>query len=106
MLLKSMEFAKQDIIARLLREAEIEANRSIEEIKSAFTSDIDLLTTSEITAINQQIKIVEQAIKSGNRDEIDGETEKLHNVSRNFAEKRMDKAIISALKGKDIKDDI
>jgi molecular chaperone HscA len=103
MLLESMEFAKDDIMLRLLREAEVEANRSIEEIKSAFKENSALLETGEETAINQQIDIVEQAIKSGDRDLIDFECERLHNITRPFAERRMDRAIQSALKGVDVK---
>lgn len=99
MLLESMKFAREDITVRLLREAEVEAKRSVEEIKSAFTSDGELIDKKEYMAINEQIGIVEQAISEGNRDKIDFEREQLHNVSRRFAEKRMDRAIQSALKG-------
>lgn len=99
MLLNSMEFARADISARLLREAEIEARRSLEEIKSAFASDGGILSHEERAAIEKQMHLVEEAIKSGDRDRIDGECERLHHISRPFAEKRMDKAIQSALKG-------
>ena len=100
MLLASMEHAKDDILQRLLREAQVEAKRSIEEIKSAFTADSDLLSENEIHAINTQVAIVEEAIQGSDRDRIDTECEKLHHISRPFAELRMDKAIGSVLKGK------
>lgn len=99
MLLQSMEFAQQDITGRLLREAQIEAERSIEETKSALKSDAGLLDKDDIAAIYAQIEVVEDAIKSGDRDKIDFECGNLHNVTRAFAEKRMDRAIQSALKG-------
>ena len=99
MLLESMEFAKQDIIARLLREAEIEAARSIEEVKSAFKDAGDLLSDNERAAILKQIEVLENAVLGGDRDLIDFEREHLYNLTRNFAERRMDKAIAQALTG-------
>jgi len=99
MLLESMEFAKQDIIARLLREAEIEATRSIEEVKSAFKDAGDLLSDNERAAILKQIEVLENAVLGGDRDLIDFEREHLYNLTRNFAERRMDKAIAKALTG-------
>ncbi|HEU5047008.1 MAG TPA: Fe-S protein assembly chaperone HscA [Rickettsiales bacterium] len=99
MLLESMQFAKEDITSRLLREAEVEAKRSIEEIHSAFAVDGELLEEQEVADINRQISILEQAMESKDRDRIDYECEQLHHVSRPFAEKRMDRAIRSALKG-------
>lgn len=99
MLTESMQFAKQDIIARLLREAQMEAGRSIEEVHSALASDAHLLDENEITAINRQIATLEQAIASEDRDLIDFEASRLHNLTKDFAEKRMNTAIISALQG-------
>ncbi|MEI6730841.1 MAG: Hsp70 family protein, partial [Pseudomonadota bacterium] len=99
MLTESMQFAKQDIIARLLREAQMEAGRSIEEVHSALASDAHLLDENEITAINHQIATLEQAIASEDRDLIDFEASQLHNLTKDFAEKRMNTAIISALQG-------
>jgi len=99
MLLASMEFARADISTRLLREAEIEAKRAIEEVKSALVSDGKLADKSELAKIRKQMDVLEKAIQTGDRDVIDGERERLHHITRGFAEKRMDKAIQSALKG-------
>lgn len=106
MLLASMQFAQQDITGRLLREAQIEAQRSIEETKSALKSDAELLTRQDIAAIEEQIEVIEMAIKKGDRDKIDFECANLHNVTRLFAEKRMDRAIQSALKGVNVNEAI
>lgn len=104
MLTESMEFAREDIGRRLLREAEIEARRSIEEVRSALNRDSALVSGEELAAIQNQVNVVERAIESGDRDAIDAAAERLHNVSRPFAEKRMDKAIQSALKGVHVKE--
>ncbi|MEI7669233.1 MAG: Fe-S protein assembly chaperone HscA [Pseudomonadota bacterium] len=102
MLLDSMEHAKKDIILRLLREAEIEAKRAIEEIKSAINADGELLSEQEKNLIDKHTKLINEAILSGDRDKIDYERERLQKISQPFAERRMDKAIQSALKGSSI----
>ncbi len=99
MLRESMEFARADITSRLLREAEMEAKRSLEEVKSAIKSDGDLLDDRERARIHEQMGQLEQALATGDRDKIDVVCEQLHNVTRHFAEKRMDRAINLALKG-------
>lgn len=99
MLYASMEHAKEDITMRLLKESQVEARRSIEEVYSAFVKDKALLNEKEIAEITAQIEVLEQAIAGSDRDLIDFQTETLHNVTRNFAERRMDNAIHAALKG-------
>jgi molecular chaperone HscA len=99
MLRESMEFARSDIADRLLREAEVEAERSLEEVKSALKSDGDLLDGQERAHIRDWMERLEETLATGDRDKIDIACEGLHNATRNFAEKRMDRAINSALKG-------
>ena len=100
----SMQFAKEDILERLLREAIMEAGRSIEEVKSAFAQDGALLEPKERGAIERQVSVLEQAVTAKDRDQIDFEREQLHNITRPFAERRMDRAITSALKGARVED--
>jgi molecular chaperone HscA len=104
MLLASMEHAKDDIMQRLLREAAVEAERSIEEVKSALARDAGLLEANEDEAIRRQMQALEAAAKSRDRDLIDVEMERLATLTRPFAERRMDRAIASALKGAHIDD--
>lgn len=99
MLMDSMQFAKEDIMERLLREAGMEAGRGIEEVRSALASDGDLLADEEKTAIQQNITLLEQDIASRDRDRIDAGKERLMKLAQPFAERRMDRAIASALKG-------
>jgi len=104
MLTDSMRFAKEDIVERLRREAVADAHRSIEEVRSALHYDGALVNETERTAIHHQIHVLEKAIDSGDRDGIDLAAEKLHQVTHPFAQKRMDRAIQSALKGAHIDD--
>jgi len=99
MLEESMEHAREDITARLLAEAKMEAERSLIELQSALKLDGDLLEAKEKQALEAQEKKLRQLLKGSDRDAIDLETQALHNLVRPFAERRMDKAIGSALKG-------
>lgn len=99
MLLESMENAKRDITERLLVEARVEANRSIIELDSALKQDGDLLLEGEWRRIERQVTVLRNAIADDDRDYIDAELQELGRVAQSFAERRMDRAINSALKG-------
>ena len=99
MLLESMENAKRDITERLLVEARVEANRSIIELDSALKQDADLLLEGEWRRIERQVAVLRNAIADDDRDYIDAELQELGRVAQSFAERRMDRAINSALKG-------
>lgn len=99
MLLESMENAKNDITERLLVEARVEANRSIIELDSALKQDGDLLLEGEWRRIERQVNVLRNAISGDDRDYIDAELQELGRIAQSFAERRMDRAINSALKG-------
>jgi molecular chaperone HscA len=99
MLLESMENAKRDITERLLVEARVEANRAIIELDSALKQDGDLLLEGEWRRIERQVAVLRNAIADDDRDYIDAELQELGRIAQSFAERRMDRAINSALKG-------
>ena len=99
MLLSSMENARGDITLRLLAEAKFEANRLMEELKSAFSDAGHLLTQEENERIDAQIALLQGALSSDNRDAIDFHRAQLEHLTQPFAERRMDHAIAEALKG-------
>ncbi|MEQ1789561.1 MAG: Fe-S protein assembly chaperone HscA, partial [Rickettsiales bacterium] len=102
MLLDSMKNAKRDITERLLAEARVDANRSIVELDSALKQDSDLLLEGEWRKIERQVTVLRNAITGEDRDYIDVELQELGRISQSFAERRMDRAIASALKGVDV----
>jgi molecular chaperone HscA len=104
MLRESMENARQDITERLLVEARVNAERSIVELDSAMKQDSDLLQEGEIRRIDRQIAVLRNAIKGDDRDYIDVELQELSRIAQFFAERRMDRAINSALKGVKVDD--
>jgi len=102
MLLESMKFAQKDITERLLAEARVEAERIIVELQSAMKSDVQVLLEGEKAWFERQIQVVRNAINGDDRDYIDAEAQELGRISQNFAERRMDRAIGSALKGANV----
>ena len=103
MLVESMENAQGDIMQRLLTEARVDAERSIIELESAMKSDAALLYPGEADVFAKQIEMLKKACFGEDRDRIDMESQQLGEVSRSFAERRMNKAISGALQGQDIK---
>ncbi|MEZ5690955.1 MAG: Fe-S protein assembly chaperone HscA [Rickettsiales bacterium] len=99
MLMDSMENAKEDITERLLVEARVEANRSIIELNSALEQDSNLLLEGEWRKIERQVMVLRNAIEGEDRDYIDAELQQLAKIAEPFAQRRMDKAVGSALKG-------
>jgi molecular chaperone HscA len=106
MLLESMENAKKDITERMLVEARVDANRSIVELDSALKQDADLLLEGEWRRIERQVAVLRNAIDGDDRDYIDAEVQELGRIAQPFAERRMDRAIGSALKGVKVDDAI
>ncbi|MGE0755071.1 MAG: Fe-S protein assembly chaperone HscA [Alphaproteobacteria bacterium] len=104
MLMASMEHAKEDILQRLLAEARVEAERSIIELESAMRQDASLLNAQERGMILRQIQVVRNAMSGDDRDYIDVELQQLAAMAGPFAQRRMDSAISSALKGAHIDD--
>lgn len=99
MLLESMKHAKKDIMNRLLVESRVEAQRAIFELESAISADGDLLSEAERKVIERQMTVVKNTAQGEDRDYIDAETNELGRLAQAFAERRMDRAIGSALKG-------
>lgn len=104
MLRASMEHAREDITQRLLAEARMEAERSIIELESAMKQDKTPLNAAEKAAIASQIQVVRNAASGDDRDYIDVELQQLAALANPFAQRRMDSAITSALKGAHIDD--
>ncbi len=102
MLMDSMQHAQKDIMERLLAEARVEAERSIVELESAMKQDMVLLDEKEKTAIARQVQVVRNAAAGEDREYIDAEVQQLAKLAGPFAERRMDRAIGSALKGSHI----
>lgn len=104
MLKASMTNAAQDMQARMLKEQQVEAARVIESIQSALAADSHLLTSEELTIINEAISALAKASQGDNADEIEKTIEALNHHTGAFAERRMDASIRTALSGQTVDD--
>lgn len=102
MLKDSMNHAKADIDARMLKEQQVEAARVIESIQAAITLDSHLLNEDEVSSIEQVIKSLADISQGEDADAIESAIEKLDQATAIFAERRMDSSINKALSGQSV----
>ena len=102
MLRESMLHAKDDMEARLLAEAKVEANRSVLAVKAALAVDSDLLSDEEKAEIERMIALVAQTMGATSRLDVQNAADQLEESTKTFAERRMDRGIQKALAGMDI----
>jgi molecular chaperone HscA len=109
MLQDSYTSAAGDMVARALREEQVEAERILLATDSALQSDAGLLNAEEQGALSALVQQVRDAIARSSDDTIAiGERQDgLHNAvqtlahgTEEFAARRMDKSVRSALAGK------
>lgn len=100
MLKSSMEHAKEDMQARMLKEQQVEVARVAESLKSALDKDGKaLLSDVEFAAINEAMQSMITIGQSNDIEAIKQAIEKVDNISQAFAARRMDKSINQALAG-------
>ena len=102
MLNDSLAHVREDIEARKLREAEVNARGLIEATRAALSSDGDLLAPQETQAIEAAITACEQSIEGGATRAINESVTRLNQITEPFAGRRMDRNIQRALKGQNI----
>ena len=104
MLKASMENAKEDIQARLLAEQRVEAERVLESVRSALAQDYDLLDDDELSAVKNAIISLEKLKQQDDSLAIKQGIKALDLATQEFAARRMDKSIRTALAGHSVDD--
>ena len=99
MLRASQTNAAEDMQARQLREAKIEAESLLHGLAGALEADGDLLSDEERAELESEAGALVTALESDNIDIIRAVTDQLGQASLTFAERRMDRSIKSALSG-------
>jgi molecular chaperone HscA len=102
MLQDSMAHAKDDALARALREAQVEAERMIEATEAALAEDAHLLDAAETAKIRASIAKLRDAAAGDNRRVINIAMDDLGFETQEFAHRRMDQSIKRALAGRKV----
>ena len=99
MLRASQTNAAEDMQARQLREAKVEAESLLHGLAGALDADGDLLSDEERADLEKEAGALVTVLQSDNTDTIRAVTDQLGQASLTFAERRMDRSIKSALSG-------
>lgn len=102
MLMESITHAREDIALRALVEAQTEARQLVETTRLFLQKNDSFLTEAEKKLASEAMSELNSVLSSGSKDIIHQKTETLNEITRPFAERVMDIAISSALKGKPI----
>jgi molecular chaperone HscA len=99
MLRDSMSHAQEDVAARTLREQQVEADRILESIEGAVAIDGQLLEESERIVIEEAVKTLHEVRDGDDPRQIKHAIEELNKASTDFAARRMDASIQTAMAG-------
>lgn len=95
----SMQYARQDMQLRLLREQQVEADRVLEAVTAALLADAALLDEAELATIQQSLSQLNTVKQQDDTAAIKAAIEHTNQLTDEFAARRMDKSIRLALQG-------
>lgn len=104
MLQDSFNTAQQDMAARALVEARVDADRMIAATRSALAADGDLLGAAERDAIDALIRTLTAIATNGSATDIEAATQALAKGTEAFAAQRMNRGIQQALAGRKVEE--
>lgn len=100
MLQESFAHAAEDMTARSLAEAQVDAERLVAATRAAIEADADLLSDEERAAVEQSIAALTFARGGNDTRAITAATEALNRVTAAFAARRMNRGVARALTGR------
>jgi molecular chaperone HscA len=100
MLQDSFTHAADDMTARALAEAQVDADRVVAATESALAQDRALLSGAEADAIARALDAVRAARAGTDRDALDAAVHALDHATAEFAARRLDRSVAHALAGK------
>ncbi|OSZ67896.1 Fe-S protein assembly chaperone HscA [Hydrogenophaga sp. IBVHS2] len=104
MLQDSFATAQQDMQARALVEARVDADRMLVATRSALAADGDLLNPDERAAIDTLMTALQAAVSSEDAAVVEAATDALAKGTEAFAAQRMNRGIQQALAGKKLEE--
>jgi molecular chaperone HscA len=102
MLLDSITHAKDDVSARMLIEARVEGESMVRTVESFMQKNGSFVSVEEAADTAKYITALKSALSGGDKDGIHKAIDELNEYTRPFAERLMDHAINTAMKGKSI----
>jgi molecular chaperone HscA len=104
MLQDSFSTAEQDMAARALVEARVDADRMIAATRTALAADGDLLDAAERDGIETLISALAAVTADGSAADIEAATQALAKGTEAFAAQRMNRGIQQALAGRNVEE--
>ncbi len=102
MLRDSFEHARGDMQVRALQEARVEAERLLEAVRAALAVDAGLLAPEERTDIDCRVTALAASVAGADHRAIKASADALNRVTEEFAARRMDRSVRTALTGQKI----
>lgn len=102
MLMDSITYAKEDISERMLIEARTEGEQMVYTVERFLQKNSSFVSNSETTETSSYISVLKAALTNGDKDRIHTAIEELNEFTRPFAERLMDHAVNTAMKGKSV----
>ena len=99
MLIESITHAKDDIATRALVEARTEGQQILETTERFMGKNVALLSATELTETAQAMQNLQLALTMEDKNLIQQKIEELNDLSRPYAERIMDEAISTKMKG-------
>lgn len=103
MLLASMKNAKADVVARMLKEQQVEAHRVVEALDAALAVDGEaILSSDEFNDIKQARGMLEREIETADAETLKRLIKSVEKSSETYVARRMNASVKQVLKGKQI----
>ena len=102
MLMDSITHAKEDVAQRMLIEARTEGEQMIYTVEGFIKKHGKYLSVTEVTETQKLLQSLKTALTSGDKDLIHKNIDEVNEFTRPFAERLMDQAISTAMKGKSV----
>jgi molecular chaperone HscA len=102
MLQESHLHATEDMQARALAEVRVEAERTLDATEAALADDAELLDDAERAVVDQACARVRAQLAGDDRRALSDALDELNRSTEEFAARRMNRSVATALKGRRI----
>jgi molecular chaperone HscA len=102
MLMEALDHGEADLLARRVAENRVEAGRIVQATRKALAADPELLAEGDRERIDGAIAALEEASRGTDASRIHALIEELDRTSKDFATRRMNRAIARAIEGRKV----